>query len=188
MSDRKQQVLDVAAELMQTRVFSAFSYQDIADRLGVTKAAIHSHYRTKEMLGNALLEQYQELATDLHFEAESAGESAWDKFDAFAAALVRTVIDEKKVCQVTLLQIEHHVIPESMKKRINVIYNREKAWMTKILQQGLDEGEMVFRGKSEDQASLIYAAFQGALMNVRSEGPEICKTVMEQITKNMKPK
>ena len=96
IGDRKQQILDIAAELLQTRVFSAFSYQDFADRLGITKAARHSHFRTKEVLGNALLEQYLEKTRNLYSEAESAGDTAWDRFNAFVAGLVGSIIDENK--------------------------------------------------------------------------------------------
>ena len=52
--DRKEQILSVAAELLQTRSFSAFSYQDLSDRLGITKAAIHHHFPSKEGLGKRL--------------------------------------------------------------------------------------------------------------------------------------
>jgi TetR/AcrR family transcriptional repressor of nem operon len=187
MSDRKQQILDVAAELLETRVFSAFSYQDIADRLGITKAAIHSHYRTKETLGNALLEQYLVKTMNLYSEAESAGDTAWDKFNAFVAILVRTVIDENKICPLTLLQVEHHIIPESMQKGIRKILSMDKALLTKILKQGRDEGEMLFRGTPEDQASLIQAAVSGAFMMARAEGVETLEKTMAQIKINMKP-
>ena len=187
MGNRKQQILDVTAEILQTKVFSAFSYQDISERLGITKAAIHSHFRTKEILGNALLEQYHELTMNLQAQAEAAGDTAWEKLNAYVAALVRIVIEENQVCQVTLLQIEHNVIPESMRKKVSLIYNQENVWLAKILKQGRDEGEMIFRGSPEDQAFLIFAVFQGAMMNARAEGTELFERIMTQLTLNMKP-
>jgi len=185
--NRKQEILDVTAELLQTRVFSAFSYQDIADILGITKAAIHSHYRTKEILGNALLEQYLEKTKNFLADAEGGGDTAWEKFDAFVAELVNAIMDETKGCPVTLLQVENNVIPETMQKGISKIYDLEKEWMTKILRQGRDEGGMVFPGTSEDQAALILAAVQGGYMNARAEGVERFEVIMDQIKKNMKP-
>lgn len=186
MGDRKQQILEIAAELLQTKVFSAFSYQDISDRLGITKAAVHSHYRTKEMLGLALLDQYHELTMNLHAEAERAGDRAWDKFNAYVSALIRIVIEEKQVCQMTLLQIEHNSIPESMQKKVSLIYHQEREWLTEILRQGRENGEMVYHGTPEGQASLIFASFQGSMMNARAEGKEVFETVMNQIAISMK--
>ena len=186
MSDRKQQILDIASELLQTKVFSAFSYQDISDRLGITKAAIHSHYRTKEILGNALLDQYYEMTKTLHAEADAAGETAWERLDAYVETLVRIVIEERQVCQVTLLQIEHNVIPESMQRKVSQIYHSEKRWLAELLQMGRDQESMVFTGDPEDQAALVFAAFQGAMMNARAEGGELFERVMKQLTRNMR--
>ena len=60
MADRKTEILDAAADLVQSRSFSAFSYQDLSDILGIRKASIHHHFRTKDDLGVALAEHYRE--------------------------------------------------------------------------------------------------------------------------------
>jgi TetR/AcrR family transcriptional repressor of nem operon len=187
MGNRKEQILETAAELMLTRAFTAFSYQDISDRLGITKAAIHGHYRSKEMLGIALLEKILEDVKHSHYEAERCGDGAWDRFDAFMEGLVTTAIDENKVCPVCVLQVEHNVIQESMQRGVSKIYNLNRTWMAKILKQGRDEGVMIFQGSPEDQATLILAAIQGGLMNARAEEPEIFRKIVEQIKKNMNP-
>ena len=46
-----EQILDLAETLIQTRSYSAFSYQDIADALGIRKASIHYHFPSKTELG-----------------------------------------------------------------------------------------------------------------------------------------
>ncbi len=60
MVDRKEQILELAAELLQSRSFTSFSYQDLSERLGLSKASIHHHFSTKEELLLALAERYQE--------------------------------------------------------------------------------------------------------------------------------
>jgi len=187
MGNRKDQILETAAEFMQTRAFSAFSYQDIADRLGITKAAIHSHYRTKELLGNALLEKNLEDLKEFHRKLDSSSDDVWDKFDGFITAAKSMVLDENKVCPVGVLQVEHNVIQESMQKAVSRYYNQNRVWMVKLLKQGRDDGEMIFQGNTEDQAELIIAAIQGALMNARAEHLEILSNVARQLKASMKP-
>ena len=46
-SETARQILDLAETLIQTRGYSAFSYQDIADSLGIRKASIHYHSRPR---------------------------------------------------------------------------------------------------------------------------------------------
>ena len=51
-----QRVLDAALELFSAHGFEGTSLQDIADRLGVTKAAVYYHFHTKDELLLALVE------------------------------------------------------------------------------------------------------------------------------------
>ncbi|WP_200814898.1 TetR/AcrR family transcriptional regulator [Blastococcus haudaquaticus] len=51
-----QRVLDAALELFSEHGFAGTSLQDIADRLGVTKAAVYYHFHSKDDLLLALVE------------------------------------------------------------------------------------------------------------------------------------
>jgi AcrR family transcriptional regulator len=51
-----QRVLDAALELFSEHGFEGTSLQDIADRLGVTKAAVYYHFHTKDELLRALVQ------------------------------------------------------------------------------------------------------------------------------------
>ena len=57
-SETAGQILDLAETLIQTRGYSAFSYQDIADSLGIRKASIHYHFPSKADLGVAVVDRY----------------------------------------------------------------------------------------------------------------------------------
>jgi len=51
-------MLEVAQRLIQVRGFNGFSYADIAGELGITKASLHYHFRSKAELGLALIVRY----------------------------------------------------------------------------------------------------------------------------------
>src|SRR5580698_10432746 len=57
-SDTREEILDRAEALIQTRGYSAFSYQDISDSLGIRKASIHYHFPSKTDLGIAVVDRY----------------------------------------------------------------------------------------------------------------------------------
>lgn len=50
-------ILKAARELIQTRSYLGFSFQDLADRVGIRKASLYHHFPSKEALGVAVLEQ-----------------------------------------------------------------------------------------------------------------------------------
>ena len=43
-TNTSQQILDIAQRLVQTRGFNAFSYADIANAMGISKASLHYHF------------------------------------------------------------------------------------------------------------------------------------------------
>src|SRR6185295_9686526 len=53
----RQRILDLAEELLLSRGYEGFSYQDIADAIGIRKASIHHHFASKEDLGSAIVER-----------------------------------------------------------------------------------------------------------------------------------
>ena len=66
-----QRVLDAALELFAEHGFEGTSLQQIADRLGVTKAAVYYHFRSKDDLLSALVEPAFDELNQLLDEADA---------------------------------------------------------------------------------------------------------------------
>ena len=60
----RDQILDLAENLLLDKGFNGFSYKHIAEQLGVKNAAIHYYFPAKSDLGTALVERYRR-----HFQA-----------------------------------------------------------------------------------------------------------------------
>ncbi|MDP4501775.1 TetR/AcrR family transcriptional regulator [Nonomuraea turcica] len=56
MPDTRQRLMDVAVRLFTRHSFAGTSLQMIADELGITKAAVYHHFRTREELLTAVVE------------------------------------------------------------------------------------------------------------------------------------
>jgi AcrR family transcriptional regulator len=66
-----QRVLDAALELFSEHGFEGTSLQEIADRLGVTKAAVYYHFRTKDEILLALVQPAFDELLELVAEADA---------------------------------------------------------------------------------------------------------------------
>jgi len=51
----KQKILDAAQDLIQTRSFHGFSFQDMADKVGIRKASLYHHFDSKDAIALAVL-------------------------------------------------------------------------------------------------------------------------------------
>jgi AcrR family transcriptional regulator len=61
-TDTRQRIQEAALELFGERGYDATSLREIAERLGVTKAALYFHFRTKEQILDSISD---DLATDV---------------------------------------------------------------------------------------------------------------------------
>jgi AcrR family transcriptional regulator len=79
----RQRVLDAALDLFGEKGYDAATMQEIAERVGVTKAAIYYYFPTKSALLDAILSPAHEEANQLLDEAEKLATKA----EQIAAAL-----------------------------------------------------------------------------------------------------
>jgi AcrR family transcriptional regulator len=69
-TDTRERVLSVALGLFARQGYAATSLREIAEQLGVTKAALYFHFRTKEEIFTAILRGYLDGITALVAAAE----------------------------------------------------------------------------------------------------------------------
>ncbi|MHA6758416.1 TetR family transcriptional regulator [Streptacidiphilus sp. PAMC 29251] len=67
----RQRILDAAAEVFAEHGYSGASMRDIAERLGITKAALYYHFASKEDLLDGLVQPAVQALTDYAQAAES---------------------------------------------------------------------------------------------------------------------
>lgn len=185
--DRKQQIFEATTELLQTRSFSSFSYADLSQTLGISKASIHHHFATKEELGRALVQRFRESHRNYLAQLDEKFEDPWERFDAFLRGGCNLADSGSKICPMGCLRVEYNVIGDSIKDELHEFYQLGHRWLARLLEEGRTKGQMSYPGTSDDQAMLIDAALQGALQNARAEGPNQFHVVLDQLTASMRP-
>ena len=97
LMDRKQQILEIGLELLQTRGYASFSYADLSERLGITKASIHHHFPSKEDLGVALAQRYFEIVRQTLEEADEH-DDPWERFEGYADVVFGAFGPGDRIC------------------------------------------------------------------------------------------
>lgn len=76
--DTRREILEVASELFTERGYEATSLRVIAERLGITKAALYYHFRNKDDILRALFEPMEGVFAELVVRLEAASNlSEW---------------------------------------------------------------------------------------------------------------
>src|SRR6188472_2065613 len=136
----KEKILDAAQDLIQTRSFHGFSYQDMADRVGIRKPSLYHHFDSKDAIALAVLERYFEMFRDIHGKGERMcpGGSFASVFDGVSSSVQSTLHRFTKL---------HLDLLES------------------IIREGAERGQFQIKDqRPRDVAMQILAGAQGALM------------------------
>jgi AcrR family transcriptional regulator len=74
--DTRTEILEVARELFSEQGYEATSLREIAERLGITKAALYYHFKSKDEILRALLAPMGDVLTELLERLEAARDVA----------------------------------------------------------------------------------------------------------------
>jgi TetR/AcrR family transcriptional repressor of nem operon len=162
-------ILDVAERMLQVRGYNGFSYGDVAGELGITRAALHYHFKGKAELGQALIERYADrfaAALD-HLDATAPGAAA--KLHGYVD-LYTDVLSAGRMCLCGMLAAEHRTLPEPLQRAVGEFFSSNTTWLTKVLDEGRADGALTFDGTAEDTASMILGGLEGAMLMARLDG------------------
>jgi TetR/AcrR family transcriptional regulator, transcriptional repressor for nem operon len=162
-------ILDVAERLVQSRGFNGFSYADVASELGISKASLHYHFAGKAELGEALIARYAARFAEALAEIDRGGADAPGKLDAYAQ-LYAEVLREKRMCLCGMLAADYDTLPHPMRSAVIRFFDENEAWLTKVLEQGDEEGSLPLGGSASEAAQAIIGGLEGAMLIARPYG------------------
>ena len=157
-------ILQVARELMQTRSYLGFSFQDIAERVGIRKASLYHHFPTKEALGVEVLREAGQGFRDWAAKPRAAEAALEAYFRMYRHALNAGAA----VCPAGALAPGWDCINEDLRQTVRELREAQVMWLTGVL------GALVHDAKPPVSAGAlagyVFAACQGALLSARMTG------------------
>lgn len=167
MKETAQQILDVAQELVRCRGYSAFSYADVAKRVGIRKASIHYHFPSKETLGKALVVRYRARFQQKLTAIAQSETDPYQQLQQFVG-LYRSGLSDCQLCLCSMLAAEIEVLPDAVRDEVRGFLLETQAWLIGILTTGDATGCLHLRIAPETEAVLLLATLQGAQLIART--------------------
>lgn len=162
-------ILDIAEGLAQTRGFNGFSYADIAAEIGITKASLHYHFPSKAELGRALVSRYTDRFMSALEMIEASDLPVREKLQRYVD-LYESVLVRNRMCLCGMLAAEYATLPEQVQREIHSFFDRNEAWLTRVVELGAREGLVEFRGTPGEFARLLTGALEGSMLLAYSYG------------------
>lgn len=168
--DTQSRILDTAEALVKERGFHGFSFQDIADRVGIRKASIHYHFESKAALGQALVLRYRSVMRAAADQIEAAPEAydAWAALALFLRPILNFGQRTEDTCLGAALGGEFLSLPDPVRAEVAAFYAEQQAWLARLLEQGRTSGAFRFDAEPEALARFLFAAIEGSMIVKRA--------------------
>ena len=173
MTETATRILDTAEALIQTNGFHAFSFQDVADRVGIKKASIYYHFPAKAELGKAIVERYRQsmlaAMTDIDTHAQI---DHWAALERYLKPIMNIARNPIHACLCGVLSGEYPGLPKDMQDEIEKFFDEQLDWLTRLFKSGRKEGVFSFEGSPARMAKLSFSAIEGAMLIKRITGDD----------------
>ena len=166
--------------LLQSKGYDGFSYKDISAPMGVKNAAIHYHFPSKTDLALAMIERYQGILREKTASFMAYGGSAREQLEGFIYFTRCECESDRTICPLGALSVNIDSLDEKVVAALQRFMKDSHNWLTRVLEVGLEQGEITFKGKAEQRAWTLLSVFQGARQLVRLHGFETLDAIIEQ--------
>lgn len=163
----REQILGVARRLIETRSYLGFSFQDVADAVGVRKASLYHHFPTKEALGIAVIRQATQLFKD--WDAARV-RTPKDALESYFRMYRDTLKAGSGMCPAGALTPGWDCIDEELRQAVQELRNTQVLWLTGVLGALAPAARQKKGASLASQAAYVFSVCQGALLASRMTG------------------
>ncbi len=166
-----ERILQAAEALMIERGYSAFSYADISEAVGIKKPSIHHHFPTKAGLAAAVLKAHREKTMEGIEHLDSQIEDPRKRLKAYIQHW-EGCIRERTVsfCVAALMGAELPSLPEEVQVEVRLHFQALGEWLERTLKAGAKAGVIKLQDSAATEAQTLMAVVHGAMLSSRATG------------------
>jgi TetR/AcrR family transcriptional regulator, transcriptional repressor for nem operon len=158
----REEILRVTRNLIQTRSYLGFSFQDVAEQVGIRKASLYHHFRTKGALGAQVLREANRAFLRW---TDAASVNAEVKLNAYFDLYRWDLRAGAAMCPAGAMAPGWDCIEPQLQGAVLALRDQQIRWLT-----GVFSADPRNRRRAADLAAFVFAACQGALLSARMTG------------------
>jgi TetR/AcrR family transcriptional repressor of nem operon len=162
----REKILNSAQRLMQTRSFNGFSFQDVADEVGIRKASLYHYFDSKDAMALAVLDRAANWskAEFKKIEEEEPVDRLEAYFDMFRAIHGKA----ERMCPGGSFAAVFDAMSSPIQAALHRFAKLHIDWLEDIVREGVQKSQFeIGNQRPRDVAMQILAGVQGALLSGR---------------------
>jgi TetR/AcrR family transcriptional repressor of nem operon len=176
-------LLNAASREIYRSGFQSASLDTILASTGVTKGALYYHFRSKEGLGYAVVEEV--IGPDVYGKWVQPLQNVKNPIDALICAVQRIPVRPEDVrggCQLNNLAQEMSPLDAGFRKRLAIIFDAWRDAVASVLREGQVHGSVRREVEPLDAAALLIAMVEGyGSLAKNAQDPKLMKAGIRNI-------
>ncbi len=140
-ADSRAAILDAAKLLFMQEGFRGISMRQIAEAVGVTKAALYYHFKDKEELFVAIVEEYLVATSTMIDEVADAGGDIRTQLAELVHRILTQPPEQRSIIRLASQELSN-ISPENRARFLEMYHGRFINRITALLQDGMTRGEL----------------------------------------------
>jgi TetR/AcrR family transcriptional regulator, transcriptional repressor for nem operon len=162
----RERILDSAQRLTQTRSFQGFSFQDIADEVGVRKASLYHHFDSKDDVAVAMLQRVEGWVSAQFKKVE--GREPRERLEAYFDLFRQIHGKAERMCPGGSFAAVFDAVSSPVQASLHRFAKMHVDWLEEVVRDGVEQGQFTIGDqRPRDVAAQILASVQGALLTGR---------------------
>lgn len=160
----RQQILEMAGDLIHQHGFKGMRVDEIAEKTGLTKGAIYHHFPNKQALGYSVVDELFNKMFNQYWDEMLAGDGLPLEVIASSFECMGNTICKSEVeigCPLINLGSEMSFEDEGFRTRINKVFDEWTSQLEDLLIKGIEQGNIRSDVDAKKTASFLVASFQG---------------------------
>ena len=164
----KEKILDAAQDLIQTRSFHGFSFQDLADRVGIRKPSLYHYFDSKDAIALAVLERAADWVRAQMAKVDGDPAARLERY----FEMFRDIHGKgERMCPGGSFASLFGGVSSSVQSTLHRFTKLHLDLLENIVREGAERGQFQIKDqRPRDVAMQIFAGAQGALMIGRLTG------------------
>ena len=181
-------VMDVAEALIQQRGYAGFSFDDVAQAVGIRKPSVHHHFRTKSDLVTALTLRYTERFELALAAIDIARQDPLARLKAYVQLFSVTYVQDRRLCVCGMLGAEADALPADVTDAVAGFFQLNLNWLAAAFRDAQRTGQLASAQRANALAELMLSTLEGAMVLGRGTcsggGPAaVGKTLLAGLTR-----
>lgn len=178
--------MELGEDLIRTRGYNAFSYQDISSELGIKNAAVHYYFPSKENLGTSIVKNNIQRFEEMIQNMQNRGFDEWHQLETFMKIYSKSNREEK-LCIVGSLGPNIESLNEPTRIELKKMTEIIVLWLITVLTSGREKKIFAFKGEVREKALLILSSLIAGLQLARILDKSDFKSIYQAILEDLKP-